>query len=60
MALTGLAFPHEHVAFIIAVAFVGTINPSTGEPACWCRSNTPCWREASPTPSARSRLRATA
>jgi MFS family permease len=32
MACTGLAFPNfEHVALIIAVAFVGTVNPSTGE-----------------------------
>jgi MFS family permease len=32
MACTGLAFPNfEHVAPIIAVAFVGTVNPSTGE-----------------------------
>src|SRR5437762_749776 len=32
MAATGLAFPaFEHVAFIVAVAFVGTINPSSGD-----------------------------
>jgi MFS family permease len=32
MAATGLAFPaFEHVAFVIAVAFVGTINPSSGD-----------------------------
>jgi MFS family permease len=32
MALTGFAFPSfEHIAFVIAVAFVGTINPSTGD-----------------------------
>jgi MFS family permease len=32
MAATGLAFPHaEHVALIMLVAFVGTINPSTGD-----------------------------
>ena len=32
MALTGLAFPNvEHIAFVALVAFVGTINPSTGD-----------------------------
>jgi MFS family permease len=32
MAATGLVFPaFEHVAFIVAVAFVGTINPSSGD-----------------------------
>jgi len=32
MTLTGLAFPNfEHIAFIVAVAFVGTVNPSTGD-----------------------------
>jgi len=32
MAGTGLAFPNvEHVALIAAVAFVGTINPATGD-----------------------------
>ena len=31
MALTGLAFPNvQHIALIMAVAFVGTVNPSTG------------------------------
>ncbi len=30
--LTGLAFPNvEHIALILAVAFVGTVNPSTGD-----------------------------
>jgi MFS family permease len=32
MAATGVAFPNfDHVAFIAVVAFVGTINPSTGD-----------------------------
>jgi MFS family permease len=32
MALTGFAFPSfEHIAFVITVAFVGTVNPSTGD-----------------------------
>ncbi len=32
MALTGLAFPSfKHIALIVFVAFVGTINPSTGD-----------------------------
>src|SRR4051812_48120137 len=32
MACTGLAFPNfEHIAMIALVAFVGTINPSTGD-----------------------------
>src|SRR5215468_2124294 len=32
MVLTGVAFPaFEHVALIAGVAFVGTINPSTGD-----------------------------
>src|SRR5579871_2239640 len=32
MALTGLAFPtFQHIAFVAAVAFFGTINPSTGD-----------------------------
>ena len=32
MALTGLAFPNfQHIAFVVFVAFVGTINPSTGD-----------------------------
>ena len=32
MVLTGVAFPSfEHVALIAAVAFIGTINPSTGD-----------------------------
>jgi len=32
MTLTGLAFPgFQHIAFIAVVAFVGTINPSTGD-----------------------------
>src|SRR5262245_52523397 len=32
MALTGLAFPQfEHLAFVAVVAFVGTINPNTGD-----------------------------
>lgn len=32
MVATGLAFPHaEHVALIMLVAFIGTINPSTGD-----------------------------
>ena len=32
IALTGLAFPmSEHIAFVLAIAFFGTINPSTGD-----------------------------
>src|ERR1700686_2168553 len=32
MAGTGIAFPNfDHVAFIAVVAFIGTINPSTGD-----------------------------
>src|SRR4051794_16971036 len=32
MAATGLAFPHvEHLMLVAAVAFIGTINPSTGD-----------------------------
>jgi len=32
MALTGAAFPQfEHLAFVVLVAFIGTINPSTGD-----------------------------
>ena len=32
MAATGLAFPNfEHLAFIIVIPFVGTLNPSTGD-----------------------------
>jgi MFS family permease len=32
MMLTGMAFPgFEHIAFIAGVAFIGTINPSTGD-----------------------------
>jgi MFS family permease len=32
MALTGLLFPaFEHIAIVVAVAFIGTINPSTGD-----------------------------
>jgi len=32
MAATGLAFPHfEHFALVVLVAFVGTINPATGD-----------------------------
>jgi MFS family permease len=32
MALTGLAFPNvEHIVFVALVAFVGTVNPSTGD-----------------------------
>jgi len=32
MAATGLAFPAaEHIVFVIAVAFIGTINPSSGD-----------------------------
>src|SRR6185436_2562873 len=32
MAATGLAFPNaEHLVFVALVAFVGTINPSTGD-----------------------------
>jgi MFS family permease len=32
MACTGIAFPNfDHVAFIAVVAFIGTINPSTGD-----------------------------
>jgi MFS family permease len=32
MAATGLAIPNfEHVAFIIVILFVGTLNPSTGD-----------------------------
>ncbi len=30
--LTGIAFPtYEHFAFVVCVAFIGTINPSTGD-----------------------------
>jgi MFS family permease len=32
MVATGIAFPNvEHIAFILLVAFVGTINPNTGD-----------------------------
>ena len=32
MAFTGLAFPNfQHIAAIVIVAFIGTINPSTGD-----------------------------
>jgi MFS family permease len=32
MAATGLAFPQlQHIAFIVLVAFLGTINPQTGD-----------------------------
>ncbi len=32
MVATGIAFPNvEHIAFILMVAFVGTINPNTGD-----------------------------
>src|ERR1700694_3151044 len=32
MACTGLAFPNfDHIVFIAIVAFVGTVNPSTGD-----------------------------
>src|SRR5947207_11172655 len=32
MACTGLAFPNfEHIALVSLVAFVGTVNPSTGD-----------------------------
>src|ERR671922_773709 len=32
MAATGLAIPNfEHIAFIILILFVGTLNPSTGD-----------------------------
>jgi MFS family permease len=32
MVATGLAFPNaQHIAFILMVAFVGTINPNTGD-----------------------------
>jgi MFS family permease len=32
MVATGIAFPNvEHIAFIVLVAFVGTINPNTGD-----------------------------
>src|SRR5438132_10379581 len=32
MACTGLAFPNvEHIALVALVAFVGTVNPSTGD-----------------------------
>jgi MFS family permease len=32
MACTGIAFPNfDHVAFIAVIAFIGTINPSTGD-----------------------------
>jgi MFS family permease len=32
MAMTGLAFPNiEHIVFVALVAFLGTINPSTGD-----------------------------
>jgi MFS family permease len=32
MAATGVAFPtSEHLVFIVTVAFIGTINPSTGD-----------------------------
>ena len=32
MACTGIAFPNfDHIAFIAVVAFIGTINPSTGD-----------------------------
>jgi MFS family permease len=32
MALTGFAFPNaEHIVFVVTVAFVGTINPATGD-----------------------------
>lgn len=32
MVLTGLAFPNvQHIIFLVFVAFVGTINPSTGD-----------------------------
>jgi MFS family permease len=32
MAASGLAFAHvEHIAFVLLVAFVGTMNPSTGD-----------------------------
>jgi MFS family permease len=32
MAATGIAFPNvEHIAFVVLVAFVGTINPNTGD-----------------------------
>ena len=32
MVLTGLAFPNfQHIAFVAVVAFIGTINPSTGD-----------------------------
>jgi MFS family permease len=32
MILTGVAFPHlQHLVFLAAVAFIGTINPTTGD-----------------------------
>src|SRR5262249_53537158 len=32
MTMTGLAFPAvEHIVLVVAVAFVGTVNPSTGD-----------------------------
>jgi VIT1/CCC1 family predicted Fe2+/Mn2+ transporter len=32
MTLSGLAFPNvEHIAWVVLVAFIGTVNPSTGD-----------------------------
>jgi MFS family permease len=32
MIITGIAFPHiQHLVFLAAVAFIGTINPTTGD-----------------------------
>src|SRR5438105_8263154 len=32
MVVTGIAFPHlQHLIFIAAIAFIGTINPTTGD-----------------------------
>ena len=32
MVVTGVAFPHlQHILWIVAIAFIGTINPTTGD-----------------------------
>jgi len=61
MVATGAAFPQiQHIAFVLVVAFVGTIIPTPVTAAFWSRSSTRCSPAASPTTIARAPSPATA
>lgn len=45
MALTGFSFAAQSAFWpLLVIAFFGTLNPSSGDVACFCLWNTPAWR----------------